>query len=87
MGDCSSHPMYIWLHQKAETLNLQTYVLCTVIFTLFQIPYLSNWFTWNPIANAFTLCFWFRAAVEEYNMGLFSSDCDSDGVSYELPMI
>lgn len=40
------------------------------------IPYLNNFFAWNPIAHAFTLCFCFQPYSQEYDVGVFSTGCD-----------
>ena len=37
------------------------------------IPYLNNWFAWNPNGQAFTLCFWFKVGAGQSG-GLFSSN-------------
>jgi hypothetical protein len=47
-----------------------------------NIPFLSNWFTWNPSANAFTICLWFNG--DEQTAGLFSTNCNSIDGDAEL---
>jgi hypothetical protein len=46
------------------------------------IPYLNNFFAWNPIGHTFTLCFWFKQQTLTYGQGLFSTNCGDDGPTF-----
>lgn len=50
-------------------------------YLCFQIPFLNNWFAWNPVGQAFTFCFFIKAGYEQTS-GVFSTNCYSDQVSY-----